>query len=99
MRDTLYARQDALEDADLLKYAAELSLDSDRISRELAGHEYARRVEEDQTSGLDSGVSGTPTFYFDGTRDDGSTAWNQSGVIADTRSVAASRVRSSSSSA
>src|ERR1700737_2082945 len=39
MHDTLFARQDALDDADLLKYAAELSLDSDRVSRELAGHE------------------------------------------------------------
>ncbi len=51
MHDTLFARQDALDDADLLKYAAELSLDSDRVSRELARHEYARRVEEDQQSG------------------------------------------------
>ena len=33
MHDTLYARQDALDDADLLKYAAELSLDSDRVGR------------------------------------------------------------------
>ena len=74
MHDTLFARQDALDDADLLKYAAELSLDSDRVSRELARHEYARRVEEDQQSGLDSGVSGTPTFYIDGTRYDGSAA-------------------------
>jgi protein-disulfide isomerase len=74
MHDILFARQDALDDADLLKYAAELSLDSDRVSRELAGHEYARRVEEDQQSGLDSRVSGTPTFYIDGTRYDGSVA-------------------------
>ena len=74
MHDTLFARQDALEDADLLKYAAELSLEPDRVSRALAGHEYARRVEEDQKSGLDSGVSGTPTFYIDGTRYDGSVA-------------------------
>src|SRR4030088_2254641 len=28
----------------------------------------ARRVEEDQQSGLDSRVSGTPTFYIDGIR-------------------------------
>src|SRR5216684_1642955 len=74
MHDTLFARQDALDDADLLKYAAELSLDSDRVSRELAGHEYARRVEEDQQSGLDSRVSDTPTFYIDGIRYDGSVA-------------------------
>ena len=74
MHDTLFARQDVLDDADSLKYAAELSLDSDRVSRELAGHEYARRVEEDQLSGLDSGVSSTPTFYIDGTLYHGSVA-------------------------
>jgi hypothetical protein len=61
MHDILFARQDALDDADLLKYAAELSLDSDRVSRELAGHEYARRVEEDQQSGLDSSAARRPS--------------------------------------
>ena len=74
MHDLLFARQDALDDADLLKYAAELSLDSDRVRRELAGHEHVRRVEKDQQSGLDNGVKGTPTFYIDGTRYDGSVA-------------------------
>jgi protein-disulfide isomerase len=74
MHDLLFARQDTLDDADLLKYAAELSLDSDRVRRELAGHEHVRRVEEDQQSGLDSGVKSTPTFYIDGARYDGSVA-------------------------
>src|SRR3981081_2526926 len=36
MHDTLFGRQDALDDVDLLTYAAELSLDSDRVSKELA---------------------------------------------------------------
>jgi protein-disulfide isomerase len=74
MHDTLFARQDALEDADLLKYAAELALDTDRVSRELASHTHARRVEQDSRSGLQSGVNGTPTFYIDGIRYDGSVA-------------------------
>src|SRR3979411_2971441 len=64
MHDTLFARQNALEDADLLQYASELSLDSDRVVRELAGHTHARRVGEDRSSGLHSGVNGTPTFYI-----------------------------------
>src|ERR1700694_5156331 len=37
MHDTLFARQDALGDADLLRYAAELSLDSGRVRTEVAG--------------------------------------------------------------
>jgi protein-disulfide isomerase len=74
MHDELFANQHALDDASLVKYAAELSLDSDRVSRELASHEHAGRVAEDQESGLDSGVNGTPTFYIDGTRYDGPVA-------------------------
>src|ERR1700730_3678191 len=66
MHDTLFARQDALDDVSLLKYAAELTLDTERVSRELASHEHAGRVEEDRQSGLQSGVNGTPTFYIDG---------------------------------
>jgi protein-disulfide isomerase len=74
MHDMLFARQDALDDVDLVNYAAELGLDSDRVRLELADHTYARRVEADQQSGLHSGVNGTPTFYIDGTRYDGSVA-------------------------
>src|ERR1700737_1560835 len=74
MHDTLFARQDALEDADLLKYAGDRGLDADPEGRALADRAYARRVAEDQQSGLDSGVSGTPTFYLDGIRYDGSVA-------------------------
>ena len=74
MHDTLLARQDALGDVDLLKYAADLALDTDRVRRELASHAHARRVAADQRGGLDSGVKGTPTFYIDGTRYAGSVA-------------------------
>jgi protein-disulfide isomerase len=57
-----------------MNYAIELSLDTDQISQELANHTYARRVGDDRQSGLESGVNGTPTFYIDGTRYDGSVA-------------------------
>jgi protein-disulfide isomerase len=74
MHDTLFANQHALDDANLVKYAAELSLDSERVSRELASNAHGRRVAEDRESGLHSGVNGTPTFYIDGTRYDGPVA-------------------------
>jgi protein-disulfide isomerase len=74
MHDTLFANQDALDDDSLMKYAAELSLDVDRVRRELATKIYAPRVAEDLDSGIHSGVNGTPTFYIDGTRFDGSVA-------------------------
>src|SRR3981081_3542998 len=56
MHDMLFANQNALGDASLLNYAADLALDADRVRRELVGHEYADRVAEDRRSGLASSV-------------------------------------------
>src|SRR5438132_2667734 len=77
MHDMLFANQRALDDASLVKYAGNLGLDADRVRRELASHEHAGRVAEDRRSGLASGVSGTPTFYIDGARYEGSVALRQ----------------------
>src|SRR5438105_11802076 len=66
MHDMLFANQNALDDASLVNYAANLMLDVDRVRRELASHEHAGRVAEDRRSGLASGVNGTPTFYING---------------------------------
>ena len=44
----------------------------ERFDQELAGHIYADRVHEDFLGGVRSGVNGTPTFYIDGARYDGS---------------------------
>ena len=72
MHDHLYEHQRRLEDDDLRAYAAELGLDVDRFSAELADHTHADRVREDFMSGVRSGVNGTPTFYVNGLRHDGS---------------------------
>jgi protein-disulfide isomerase len=72
MHDHLYEHQRRLEDDDLRGYAAELGLDVDRFLAELAQHAYAERVREDFMSGVRSGVNGTPTFYVNGLRHDGS---------------------------
>jgi len=72
MHDHLYGHQRRLEDDDLRGYAAELGLDVDRFSAELAQHAHADRVREDFMSGVRSGVNGTPTFYVNGVRHDGS---------------------------
>src|SRR5438270_14042980 len=77
MHDMLFANQNALDDASLVKYAADLALDADRVRRELASHEHAGRVAQDRRSGLASGVNGTPTFYIDGVRYEGSVALRQ----------------------
>ena len=72
MHDHLFAHQQALEDADLLRYAGELGLDVARFARDLSEHRYTARVQEDVRSGLASGVSRTPTFFIDGVRQGGS---------------------------
>lgn len=71
MHDLLYANQDRLEDADLLRYAANLVLDTERFARELNDGKHAARVREDYLSGVRSGVNGTPAFFIDGVRYEG----------------------------
>jgi protein-disulfide isomerase len=72
MHDMLFTHQYALEDEDLVRYAAALGLDVYRFSSELAGHIHVARVREDFMSGVRSGVNGTPTFFINGVRHDGS---------------------------
>ena len=72
MHDALYEHQRALDDAHLRRQAAALGLDEGRFDRDLSGHAYAGRVREDVLSGARSGVNGTPTFFINGRRHDGS---------------------------
>ena len=72
MHDLLYENQQALRHEDLRAYAGRLSLDVATFERELAEHVHAARVREDFMSGVRSGVNGTPTFYVNGVRHDGS---------------------------
>jgi len=70
MHDILFEHQEALEDADLLKYAESLDLDAAKFSRSLRSREFLARVKGDILSGVRSGVNGTPTFFIDGVRHD-----------------------------
>ena len=71
MHAALFEHQTALEDEDLMRYAAELNLDIARFRADLDAHTHASRVREDFRSGVRSGVRGTPTFYLDTDRYDG----------------------------
>lgn len=72
MHDRLFERQFALEDENLVEYARELGLDADRLAGELAAGTYRGRVRESFMSGVKSGVNGTPTFFINDVRHDGS---------------------------
>ncbi len=68
MHDTLYEHQNALQPADLQRYAEKLGLDLDALADALRGGAPLKRVGADLESGVRSGVSGTPTFFINGRR-------------------------------
>ncbi|MFN8168525.1 MAG: Na+/H+ antiporter NhaA [Candidatus Nanopelagicales bacterium] len=68
MHALLLGRQDALEPADLVRYAEELGLDTRRFVADLKRHEHEARVADDVESAEMSGVRGTPTFFVNGLR-------------------------------
>jgi protein-disulfide isomerase len=72
MHDYLYEHQQALDDKHLEKYAGELGLDLARFKNDMSMHVHAARVREDFLGGVHSGVNGTPTFYIDNIRYNGS---------------------------
>jgi protein-disulfide isomerase len=72
LHDLLLAHQDALNPDDLVVYAEELGLDTERFMDDLSEHRSAARIAEDVDSADLSGVSGTPTFFVNGRRHHGS---------------------------
>ena len=68
MHDVLFEHQQALEDKDLVAYAAAIELDVPLFIQEMTEHRYADRVREDFLSGVRGGVKGTPTFFINGAR-------------------------------
>ena len=57
---------------DLLAYAQALGLDIRQFIADMGSPEVARKVRDDFMSGVRSGVNGTPTFFINGQRHDGS---------------------------
>ena len=80
MHDMLFENQNALEDVDLVSYAEEIGLDVERFERELENGTYTNDVAEDFSTGVRSGVNGTPTFFVNGERFDGD--WTDPSVFA-----------------
>ena len=72
MHDMLYAHQKALDDQHLAEYATLLGVPASEVKRALGQHAYLDRVREDFMSGVRSGVNGTPTFFINAARYDGS---------------------------
>lgn len=74
--DLLFANQPALADKDLLQYAATLQLSLDKFNRDRRSELTAAHIQEDFMGGIRSGVNGTPTFFINGRRHEGSYAYD-----------------------
>ncbi|GAB4086856.1 Na+/H+ antiporter NhaA [Myceligenerans cantabricum] len=72
MHDVLFANQARLEPEDLRGYAAELGLDPTRFDADMADETLADRIRVHTRSAHESGARGTPTFFLNGVRNQGS---------------------------
>ena len=72
MHDVIYEHQSALEIDDLLKYASRLHLKREPFVEDAESEATIDRINADFDSGARSGVNGTPTFFINGVRYDGS---------------------------
>ena len=68
MHDTLMDHQGALTAQDLVRYAADLNLDTEKFAADLRKHTGTARIAEDVDSADLAAVSGTPTFFINGNR-------------------------------
>jgi len=71
MHDPLFENQERLSEALYSELAEELGLSQTTLLQALEEGEYKVRVRADFSSGVRSGVNGTPTFFINGTRHDG----------------------------
>jgi protein-disulfide isomerase len=72
MHDLLFEHQNRLGLPLFEQLAEELDLDPEALSASLESHEFVARVRADFNGGVRSGVNGTPTFYINGVRHNGS---------------------------
>jgi len=72
MHDQLFEHQRELRLEHLRAYARAIGLDLKRFDYELADNVYTEKVRDEFMGGVRSGVNGTPTYFINGVRYDGS---------------------------
>lgn len=72
MHDAIYENQRNLNEDLLLDLAIELKLNIPQFKSDLESAELKDKIDEDFASGIVSGVNGTPSFYVNGKKFDGS---------------------------
>src|SRR5207244_87653 len=76
MHDLLFKHQGALEDKDLVGYAAAIGLDVGRFEHDFTTHVYLERVHADLESAVRSGAHGTPRFFINGVKHEGADTFD-----------------------
>jgi len=66
--DKLFANQQALERADLEKYAQDIGLNMNQFKAGLDSGKFKAHITRDQAEAAKAGAQGTPTFLINGTR-------------------------------
>lgn len=72
MHDILYENQEFLDIPDLLNYAQLLNLSAKDLHTTIINKTFASKIKNDFMGGVRSGVNGTPSFFINGNRHDGS---------------------------
>ena len=72
MHDSLYENQERVSLTLMFELADYHGLSISDLQQALERHEFRRRVRDDFLGGVRSGVNGTPTFFINSARHDGS---------------------------
>jgi protein-disulfide isomerase len=80
MHDGIYENQDRIGLPLFFALASQLGLSETALRSALVTGQYKPRVRADFLSGVRSGVNGTPTFFINGLRHDGTYAFNDLGA-------------------
>jgi len=79
MHDAIYENQDQLDWDHLLSYAETIGLDLNRFKEDIETDSVTAKIDDDFESGVRSGVNGTPSFFINNEKYNGS--WEEDSLI------------------
>jgi protein-disulfide isomerase len=85
MHDIVFENQENLSPTDLLAYAKQIGLDINQFKTDINKEAISAKVENDFESGILSGVNGTPSFYINGIKYNGS--WEEADLTEHLKSL------------
>ncbi len=87
MHDFIYENQNNLEPDILPAWAQKVGLNLQEFGTAIRQGEITKRIKEDRTSGIRSGVNGTPCFFVNGARYDGAADYDSLGAALDEQPI------------